>query len=464
MNSIKWITLFVLLVAGGLLLVACGSDKPDRGAVLTKIKEAVAALEGDPDNAKLAYELANLHYQAGHFATAKETLQAPLEAGEASDAAKLLMGELEYLTGDYAVAEKILLDLKENGGILTRINADVKLVLVYYQTNQYTKSHDLLPRLDRVIPHPILEFMKAYGEEEPYRVDWNGQTETTLPFVIADPLPLVEVEVNGEPIYALFDTGGDAFIVDSELAASMGIEPLATFMGTYAGGLKAETSYAKTGSLKLGDVTITSVPVMILPTERFSEGFAEGQYPIRGILGTATLRQFLSTIDYENEQIILRPRNEAAQQAVASSLEGKRVTAVPFALASVHMMMAKGELNDKDDLTFFVDSGLADEEGAAFIAPIQTLNYAGIPVPETEIREGVGGGGGTEYATGYFDIEILGMGTLVQMDSLGEYGSNQPETYWDLGFIRDGLISHNFLRQYDSWTLDFADMVYCFAE
>jgi hypothetical protein len=127
-------------------------------------------------------------------------------------------------------------------------------------------------------------------------------------------------------------------------------------------------------------------------------------------------------------------------------------------------MMAKGQLNDKDDLTFFVDSGLADKEGAAFIAPIQTLNYAGIPVPATEVREGIGGGGGTGYATGYFAIEKLGLGTCVQTDSLGEYGSNTPESYWALGFIRDGLISHNFLRQYDSWTMDFSEMVYYFAE
>ncbi len=281
--------------------------EPDRGDILTEIAETKAAFDESPGNANLAYELANLHYQVSHFMEAKETLQPFMDAGQASDAARLLMGELEYLTGNYAAAEEILLDLKENAGILTRVNADVKLVLLYYQTNEYAKSHDLLQRLDWLIPHPLLEFMKAYGEEKPYQIDWNGQTETTLPFLISDPLPIVEVEVNGEPIYALFDTGGDAFVVDSELAASLGIEPLATFMGTYAGGLQAETSYAKTDSLKLGDVTITSVPVMIFPTERFSAGFADGQYPIRGILGTATLRQFLSTIDYQNEQTILRP-------------------------------------------------------------------------------------------------------------------------------------------------------------
>ncbi len=217
----KWAIPLVLLIVIiiGFVIYANTKEEPERGDILAEIAETQAAYDESPSNASLTYKLADLHYKAGHFATAKETLRTLMDTGKAFDAAKLLMGELEYLAGNYAAAEEILLGLKENAGILTRINTDVKLVLLYYQTNEYAKSHDLLQGLDWLIPHPILEFMNAYGEEQPYQVDWNGQTETTLPFVIADPLPIVEVEVNGEPIYAFFDTGGDAFVVDSELAA-----------------------------------------------------------------------------------------------------------------------------------------------------------------------------------------------------------------------------------------------------
>ena len=151
-------------------------------------------------------------------------------------------------------------------------------------------------------------------------------------------------------------------------------------------------------------------------------------------------------------------------QAFQKELDGESVTTMPFAMASTHMMMAKGQLNDKDDLTYFVDSGLATKVGAAFTAPIQTMDYVGIPVPQTEEQFGLGGGANNEYETGHFTIEELRLGDLVQPDSLGVYGSSTPEGYWALGFIEDGLISHNFLRHYNSWTLDFADMVYYFAE
>jgi hypothetical protein len=93
------------------------------------------------------------------------------------------------------------------------------------------------------------------------------------------------------------------------------------------------------------------------------------------------------------------------------------------------------------------------------------LNYVGIPVPETSVDPGDVGGLGGQFAIGYFPIEELGLGSLTQKDLLGEYGSLTADSYWNpAGFIQDGLISHNFLRQYSSWTLDFDDMVYYFSE
>ena len=131
-------------------------------------------------------------------------------------------------------------------------------------------------------------------------------------------------------------------------------------------------------------------------------------------------------------------------------------------LKHTHVMLARGSLNDKTGLTYFVDSGLASS--ACFSAPIQTLEYVGIPIPETRVDEdGVGGGGG-KWASGSFPIESIGLGSLTQSNVTGEYGAMTPATYWSSGFIQDGLISHRFLRRYSSWTLDFDAMVYIFTK
>ena len=115
----------------------------------------------------------------------------------------------------------------------------------------------------------------------------------------------------------------------------------------------------------------------------------------------------------------------------------------------------------KEGLTFFMDSGLASEN--MLTAPIQTLQYLGIPVPETEMpAEGVGGGGG-RWASGRFAVERVTLGSLVQTDASGEYGSRRPASYWTEFYIQDALLSHRFLRQHASWTLDFDNMTYIFA-
>ena len=76
--------------------------------------------------------------------------------------------------------------------------------------------------------------------------------------------------------------------------------------GTFAGGKQAEIGFARAASLKIGNVTLKEVPISILPTKRFSGGFAGGKYTIDGIVGTGVLKQFLATIDYPGERLILR--------------------------------------------------------------------------------------------------------------------------------------------------------------
>jgi len=331
----------------------------------------------------------------------------------------------------------------------------------YYQSNRYAKTIDLFKGLESKIKLPVWDLMKAFGQERPYQVVWpQGTRVTETPFIVTDPLPIISVEVEGRQIHALIDTGADTFILDSEIAASMGIKPISSLMGTFAGGMQAELGFSRAESLKLDDVVLKAVPVSLLPTQRFSKGFAGGKYTIGGIVGTGVLKQFLSTLDYGSGKLILRQPDDESRQELMQAASGKTVVEVPFVLAVTHFMMARGRLDDKDGLTLFVDSGLASE--AAFTAPLQTLKYAGIPVPETKVQEGIGGGGGGGFATRLFPIKKLGLGALVQENLKGNYGATPPESYWRLGFINDGIISHQFLRKY-AWTIDFARMKMIFV-
>ncbi|MCE5209481.1 MAG: aspartyl protease family protein, partial [Chloroflexi bacterium] len=420
---------------------------------VNEINTARQAFEARPSQAETCYQLAQLLFQAGDFWEAQALLQPHRETNHLSSESTSLLASLEILLGHYLQAEELLAELEtlQADDPAARMKTQIRKMMAYYQTGQFCKSHSLFKGMEDKIQLPVWEQMKAFGEEVPFHVNWHGLREENIPFLITDPLPIIELEIQGKRIYSLIDTGGDNLYLDDQYAAELGIRPVAESIGHFGGGMEGKIGFAIGRNLCLGNVTLDAVPITIMPTQRWSKGFAEGKYAIGGVMGTGILKQFLATIDYPSGQLVLRPRSDS------NPLAGIEI---PFVLHQTHLMMAKGSLNGFDHLTFFVDSGLAAE--ASFSAPIQTLQYTGIPIPDTRIDEnGIGGGGEGLWASGTFKIESLGLGSLLRHDLEGDYGSLVPGTYWQNGFIQDGLISHNFLRQY-RWTLNFNKMKYIF--
>jgi hypothetical protein len=343
------------------------------------------------------------------------------------------------------------------------VELEVGLVFLYYQTLQYEKSANLFGGLEGKVKLPRWEQMKSFKSEQPYEIEWNKESKVEIPFLISDPLPVVPVEFQGKKMYVIIDTGGEAFYLDWEVADSLGIKPIEKMKDEgFAGGKEAEVGFAKADSLKIGDVTLKSIPVMLASISRASEMLTDGKYPISGILSTGELRQFLSTIDYPNGKLILRPKTEEGRLSLEGDLKGKKVSKVPFALGGTHFMVVKATVNGKYPLNLFVDSGLADSE-ASVAFPKQTLNYMGVPIPDTEILpENLGGPGGGEFPVGRFAIDKLEIGALVQENIKGIYGVFPPSIYWASEFIIDGIVSHNFLKKY-SWTIDFSRMEMTFV-
>jgi len=438
----------VLALAVGATLVSAERAET-RADVLAQVEAAAARLVEDPTDTAARLGYAQVLLESGAFERARREVAPLLDMPEPSADAVLLAARLAYFTGDYGEAERLY------GEILWRDPANPRaatgLVSTYYQTNAFARAAELPEAVRSGVKLPTLDLMLAFGGEAPYRVAWAGEHEAVVTFLATAPLPVIEVTVAGRPLKAIIDTGADCFILDSGIAGELGVRPVASMMGTFAGGMQAEVGFARVDSLALGGVTLRSVPVSLLPTTPLTLG----EHEIGGIVGTAVLRQFLSTLDYPNGKLVLRERAPGAGEAFLAASEGRIADVVPFYLQGTHFILAHGSLNGRDGLLFHVDSGLAGE--AAFGAPRQTLAYAGIPVPEVEVRENTVGGGGGGFATGTFEIAELGLGRLTRRDLVGSYGALPPDSYWRLGFIVDGLISHNFLREH-AWTFDFDGM------
>lgn len=457
--------LFVVLIAlcvATMVRAAGRRGNRSRADVEQAIVVAEQAFAPDPRHAGNREQLARLLYESGDFPRAAALLASAVDSGQAQPSETLLAAETEYLLGHYARAEqlfqKLLADTRADK--TARTKATVGLGFVYYQTNRFDRFSQL--EFGIGVEFPAARLLRSF-DAPPYQVEWPaGKRLCEVPLSVVDPLPALTVSYDGREAQVLFDTGADMCIVDSELAKQLGIKEEGWTLGGFGGGKIGRLGYGKLRSLAVGEVVVRNVPVWVMPTQRFSSIYPDGKTSLGGIIGTGLIRQFLATLDYQRGKFVLRQRSADGQRALRAALSGHSVTEVPFALHATHWMMARGALDDRRNLTFFIDSGLASD--AAFSAPPQTLLYAGIPQPKVKRDPRSPGGGGGAWSNGTFAIRSLALGPLVQHDLVGEFGAMPASTYWQNGFIQDGLLSHRFLRQYASWSIDFDRMQYVFAQ
>jgi hypothetical protein len=296
--------------------------------------------------------------------------------------------------------------------------------------------------------------MALFENEPPYAIE--GPDEARIDFVTTDPLPVIEVSVNGsEPLDFIIDTGGMEVILDNDLAEQTGAQMAGSITGSYGGGKKAETGLGRIDSLTMGEFVVRNVPIHTLDTDPISPLF-DG-LDIHGIIGTRLLMHFLSTIDYPGGVLILQRPTPTNLQSLKSQATASGGKAIPFWLVETHYIVAWGTVNNLDPRLLFVDTGLA---GAGFTAPVSVLEEAGVSVDWTEAQDAIGGGGVFQEVDIVIDRLTLGTGEneVVQSHMPGKASEHPPSILGDsLGFHLGGLISHQFFRDH-ALTFDFTRM------
>ncbi|EQC0056995.1 aspartyl protease family protein [Klebsiella oxytoca] len=436
------------------------NERLNRGDYLKIISSKESRLSREPSNNALRWDVVKNELIVGNLDKVDKYLKPLLVDPFYKNDALYTQGVVHYLKGDYIQAEiffrKGVRDLRSN----------IKLLYIYYQTNQYSKAKKLFDdeQLKSLSQNEIalLNFMNSFDSVQPYRPDWKSN-KTVLPFISMNHLPVVSVRVNGQPINVFIDTGADLFVIKSEMAKTLGLEPQVSITGTYAGGKTAETHYSKLQTLDLGDVTLHDVPVDIAEFPEswvFTDEKTGKKIDVDGILSTGVFRQFITTLDYPERQLVLMPRNKVSKSEIS---EGDG-THIPFILEGTHFMIVKGAVNGKEGMTFFLDSGL-DDPNASILLQKEALNYAEVKLQDEDLYisdDDAGGLGGGGFAITHLSIDSISIGALNQKELYGYYGVLPKKLYFtESGMILDGFISHQFLRHY-KWTMDFDSMVMTF--
>lgn len=264
-----------------------------------------------------------------------------------------------------------------------------------------------------------------------------------VPFITADPLPVIYATVNGKRGTFVVDTGGTVDL-DTSFAQSLGLKLEDAGQGTFAGGKHAPLSSSTVDSMTLGGATAYDMPVSVLPIP-FSSIFP---MHIDGIVGTTLFERFLVTIDYLNDRLIIRPR-DASQSFLAA--QSSNATIEPCWLVGDHFVFANASVNGTPPGLYLFDSGLA---GGGLMPSSALVSVAGIVLDRSQTGTGIGGAGAVVATP--FNAQSIMVGNAIQHNVRGIY-TPEGTPFGIFPFTVWGAISDLYLRHY-AYTVDFEAM------
>ena len=396
---------------------------------------------------------ANQLFEAGKFAEAGRLYSRIVAQNPKDYSATLQLGRIALLSNRLDDAQKWL----QKAITLQPDDSDPKVMLAeaFYRRDDFQKAAAALNGVDvssnKLIrdQYPALNVAKleSFKGQTPYEVQGTG-TSTRVKFIKTEPLPIVNVRVNGGKEVTFFiDTGGSEVALDSDFAKELGVPQFGAVQGTFSGGQHAQVQLGRIESITLGDWTIKNVPTAMLPLRQLSEGFGVKQ--IDGIIGTTLFYHFLTTMDYPHGELVLRRKDVQSLEEFKKS-PGKRVT-VPIWMASDHFMVGWGRVEKLPPSLLFVDTGLT---GAGVKLAESVIKEAGIKLEEDKATEGAGGGGTLKIVP--YTVHQLSFGDIKETNVQGLYDGPFP---WEnmFGFHLAGMVGHDFFKPY-AVTFDFQNM------
>jgi hypothetical protein len=393
-------------------------------------------------------------FQSGKFVEAGKLYAKMVVQNRKDKSAILQLGRIALLSNRLDEAQKWL----EKALVLQPDDTDAKVMLAeaYYRRDDFQKAAASLKGVavssSRLIreQYPTLNVAKleSFKGQKPYELQGNGES-TRLKFVRTEPLPIVNVRVNGgDEVTFFIDTGGSEVALDKDFAKELGVPQFGAVQGTFSGGQHADVQQGRIESLAVGDWTIKNLPVAMLPLRQLSEGLGVKQ--INGIIGTTLFYHFLATMDYPKGELVLRRKTAENLKQFKAASSGKTVV-VPIWMASDHFMVGWGRVETLPPALLFVDTGLT---GAGTKLAESVIKEAGIKLEEDKASEGAGGGGTLKIVP--YTVRQLSFGDVKEENVPGLYDGPFP---WEntFGFYLAGMVGHDFFKPY-AVTFDFQNM------
>lgn len=392
---------------------------------LSILRGAVAAAKAEPDDAAAQIALARAAWQAAHFDTVMEATRATLALDASEPEAMVLLARTHVLRGELKEALTVLRKA-ESAGLKPSLAAREE-AWIHYRRRDYPK---LAKALDAAGDPVLAGRFRSFVGKPVQTTSPKGSCVTTVPMVATEPLAVVEIEVEGEPVSAIVDSGASDLILSAKFATARGISvrPLGqTPPGTPTVG------YGQAETMTVGDIGFANVPVDVFDDRAMADMAGDALTDVKAVLGLSLLADFQVTVDVPGKVIELVGSRCKPEQQARRVGEG-----VPFWQHETHYLYVMAELNDAEGI-YLVNTGM---RGADFTATTLAYRHGGVGAPV--VRDGV---------APMVDIASFALGDTRLTGLEAAYGFFEQTSTVD-GFRLDGMVGLGVMGR-RRWTIDF---------
>src|SRR4029077_5368054 len=197
--------------------------------------------QATPQPKQSGIDSADRLFQVGKFAEAEKLYSQIVTQNPKDYSATLQLGRIALLSNRLDDAQKWL----EKAITLRPKDTDAKVMLAeaFYRRDDFQKAAASLSAVDvgsnklLISQYPALNIAKleSFKGQTPYELHGNGMS-TRLKFLKTDPLPIVNVRINGgDEVTFFIDTGGSEVALDTDFAKELGVPQFGAVQGTFSG-------------------------------------------------------------------------------------------------------------------------------------------------------------------------------------------------------------------------------------
>lgn len=407
------------------------APKPAPDKLLSDLAEARTAVEEDPKDTGALVVLARAAWAAAHFDEAEKAAQAALKIDPKESEALWIAARVKIMSGD-SKGGAALLDRAAKVGLRPELVGQQRAWI-----GSHTRDYAAVARAVAATGPDNAALAQLYrtfaGKPLVVAMGGDGCT-TTVPLLNAGTtLPLVEVEIAGEKIKAMIDTGAADVILDEDFAEKIKV-PIRSY--TPIGRQGDEIGHGQLAELKLGDATVKNVPVDIFESKTIAAMSGTDGSETRAVLGTRFLEVFQITLDPGAETFTAVNRGSSkCKKAMGAQRTGQ---SAPFWLHETHFLYVMATMNGAEGF-FLINTGM---QGVDLAANTKAFRRSAIGAPA--LRRG---------QPSLVDVDALTIGGHTSTGLRAAYGYFEQEKSTD-EFRLDGMLGMGALRG-ARWTLDF---------